>query len=74
MRLAGGAFCHLEGGASNAPGNAGKSTAALRASGIMVLPTAYQAEITHHLSVAIDLDPSLLRLVKSICEGYKTLP
>ncbi|CBQ72630.1 related to nuclear protein bimA [Sporisorium reilianum SRZ2] len=71
MRLGGGGFCHLE-GAPN--GTSGKATAALRASGVMVLPAAHHAEITHHLSVAIDLDPSLLRLVKSICEGYKTLP
>ncbi|CDU26093.1 related to nuclear protein bimA [Sporisorium scitamineum] len=68
MRLGGGAFCHLEGAAS------GQKANALRASGVMVLPSAYHAEITHHLSVAIDLDPSLLGLVKSICEGYKTLP
>uniref|UniRef100_V5EJ26 Uncharacterized protein n=2 Tax=Kalmanozyma brasiliensis (strain GHG001) TaxID=1365824 RepID=V5EJ26_KALBG len=74
MRLGGGAFCHLEGGA-NAQGAGGKtSTAVLRASGVMVPPSTYQAEIMHHLSVVIDLDPSLLRLVKSICEGYKTLP
>ncbi|TKY86119.1 hypothetical protein EX895_004944 [Sporisorium graminicola] len=72
MRLGGGAFCHLEGATGGPAG--GKANAALRASGVMVLPSAHHAEITHHLSVAIDLDPSLLRLVKSICEGYKTLP
>ncbi|SPO27137.1 related to nuclear protein bimA [Ustilago trichophora] len=71
MRLGGGAFCHLEG--ATAP-NASKASTALRATGVMVLPSSYQAEITHHLSVAIDLDPTLLRVVKSICEGYKTLP
>ncbi|SNX85567.1 related to nuclear protein bimA [Melanopsichium pennsylvanicum] len=71
MRLGGGAFCHLEGGGQIAQG---KASTALRASGVMVLPSAHQAEITHHLNVAIDLDPSLLRVVKSICEGYKTLP
>ncbi|KAJ9480215.1 Anaphase-promoting complex subunit CDC27 [Pseudozyma hubeiensis] len=64
MRLGGGQFCHLEGGS----GKAGRAT------GTMVLPTRYHAEITHHLSVAVDLDPTLLRLVKSICEGYKSLP
>ncbi len=79
LRLGGGAFCHLEssGAAAGGGGSAGASKAAgaaLRATGVMVLPSSYQAEITHHLSVAIDLDPSLLRVVKSICEGYKTLP
>lgn len=73
MRLGGGAFCQLEGSSSSAPGGS-KASSALRATGTMVLPTSYQAEITHHLGVAIDLDPSLLRVVKSICEGYKTLP
>ncbi|KAJ1023478.1 hypothetical protein NDA16_003095 [Ustilago loliicola] len=76
MRLGGGAFCHLESSGAGGAGGQGaaKAGAALRASGVMVLPSAFQAEITHHLSVAIDLDPSLLRVVKSICEGYKTLP
>lgn len=73
MRLGGGAFCHLE--TSGGAGQGGvKSGSALRASGVMVLPKAYHAEISHHLSVAVDLDPSLLRVVKSICEGYKNLP
>lgn len=76
MRLGGGAFCHLESSGAGGAGGQGaaKAGAALRASGVMVLPSAFQAEITHHLCVAIDLDPSLLRVVKSICEGYKTLP
>lgn len=71
MRLGGGAFCHLEG--ATAP-NAPKTSTVLQATGVMVLPSSYQAEITHHLSVAIDLDPTLLRVVKTICEGYKTFP
>lgn len=63
MRLGGGSFCHIEG-----------ATAKAKASGVMILPEKFQAEISHHLSVAVDLDPTLLRLVKSICEGYKCLP
>lgn len=74
MRLGGGAFCHLEHADGGAGQGAAKTSAALRATGVMVLPSSFQAEITHHLSVAIDLDPSLLRVVKSICEGYNTLP
>lgn len=76
MRLGGGAFCHLESSGAGGAGGSGaaKASAARRVSGVMALPSAFQAEITHHLSVAIDLDPSVLRVVKSICEGYKTLP
>lgn len=78
MRLGGGEFCHLEKSASmahkngaNAPGSA---MVPLRASGTMVHPREFQAEISHHLAVAVDLDPTLLRVVKSICEGHKSLP
>ncbi|PWZ01355.1 hypothetical protein BCV70DRAFT_172555 [Testicularia cyperi] len=72
MRLGGGAFCELENNGASA--NPHKPGLVLRATGSMVLPSAYQAEIAHHLSVAIDLDPALLKVVKTICEGHKNLP
>ena len=63
MRLGGGGFCELE---------AGNGT--VKASGEMRMPYRFQSEITHHLAVAVDLDPSMLKVVKAMGEGWRTSP
>ncbi|EPQ32414.1 uncharacterized protein PFL1_00610 [Pseudozyma flocculosa PF-1] len=77
MRMGDGSFCELEeaGGATGSGARgAGAGGGTIKASGQMRLPAQFQAEITHHLAVAVDLDPGLLKVVKALGEGWRTNP
>lgn len=72
MRKGGGEFAPVEAGKSSSGGDhAGGNRQMVRAVGNPTLPTAYQDAVSHHLCVAVEIEPRLLRQVKAMGEGVR---
>ncbi|CAO1617699.1 unnamed protein product [Sympodiomycopsis kandeliae] len=73
MRKGGGTFAPLSisrpVGGEKVPDNTLSMAGKAKAMGESALPVRYHAEISRHLAIAVDLEPSLSRRVKALTEG-----